>query len=60
MHFSLTELFDDLPTIHIVDVGASPIDGPLPNQIHDPRLANKNSNTVTRKLSLDGTQEKSG
>ncbi len=32
MNFSLTELFNDLPPIQIVDVGASPIDGPPPYQ----------------------------
>lgn len=32
MVFRLTELFDDLPELEIVDVGASAIDGPVPYQ----------------------------
>ena len=32
MNFSLTELFNDLPPIQIVDIGASPIDGQPPYQ----------------------------
>lgn len=32
MSLLLGELFDDIPTIHIVDVGASPIDGQPPYQ----------------------------
>lgn len=32
MHFSLYELFEDAPSINVVDVGASPIDGEPPYQ----------------------------